>query len=128
MTTVARAGAASSAALSAADKKKKNLSLKVELAHIEKQIYDLETTYLEDTQQFGNIFVGWSKYFLHQHAAGKKSGGEVAPDERLFSLSSASSPASLLKRQAQRSSKRAEASPQSSSDSAPASKRPKRGT
>lgn len=100
----------------------------MELAHIEKQIYDLETTYLEDTQQFGNIFVGWSKYFLHQHAAAKKSGADVAPDERLFSLSSASSPASLLQRQALSGSKRVEASQQASSSSAPVSKRPKRGT
>jgi chromatin modification-related protein EAF6 len=74
-----------------------SLSLKVELAHIEKQIYDLETTYLEDTQQFGNIFVGWNRYFLHQQASGKKHAG-VGPDERLFSLSSSSSPASLQRR------------------------------
>lgn len=78
-----------------------SISLKMELAHIEKQIYDLETTYLEDTQNFGNIFVGWNKYFLPPQAGssekrkGGSSKGGVRDEERLFSLSSASSPAAL---------------------------------
>jgi hypothetical protein len=66
----------------------------LELAHIEKQIYDLESTYLEDTQTFGNIFVGWNKYFLNDKSK-KRKGAAVANHERLFSLSSASSPAAL---------------------------------
>jgi chromatin modification-related protein EAF6 len=65
----------------------------MELAHIEKQIYDLETTYLEDTQNFGNIFVGWNKYFSANEKSRKRRA--VSNHERLFSLSSASSPAAL---------------------------------
>lgn len=64
----------------------------MELAHIEKQIYDLESTYLEDTQNFGNIFVGWNTYFANEKSHKRKA---VSNKERLFSLSSASSPAAL---------------------------------
>lgn len=68
------------------------LALKIELAHIEKQIYDLESTYLEETQNFGNIFVGWNTYFANEKSHKRKA---VSNKERLFSLSSASSPAAL---------------------------------
>ena len=64
----------------------------MELALIEKQIYDLETAYLEDTQNFGNIFIGWNKYFGNDKSRKRKG---ISNDERLFSLSSASSPAAL---------------------------------
>lgn len=67
----------------------------MELAHIEKQIYDLESTYLEDTQSFGNIFQGWNQYFVKETKKNKKKIC-INNKDRLFSLSSASSPAALI--------------------------------
>ncbi len=58
--------------------------------HIEKQIYDLETSYLEESRDFGNIFVGWNQYMSKDRFKTRKS---VANEERLFSLSSSTSPA-----------------------------------
>ena len=77
---------ASSSALS-----KRRKELRNELGLIEKQIYDLETTYLEDSKEFGNVFIGWSGYLATEKTKVKKS---VQNEERLFSLSSVSSPAS----------------------------------
>ncbi len=57
---------------------------------IEKQIYDLETTYLEESKDFGNVFVGWEAYFAPEKTKTKKT---VQNEERLFSLSSVTSPA-----------------------------------
>ena len=37
-------------------------SLKSDLINLEKQIFDLETSYLEDTRNIGNIFIGWGSY------------------------------------------------------------------
>ena len=39
---------------------KRRKDLRQELAYIETQIYDLEGSYLEETREFGNIFIGWS--------------------------------------------------------------------
>ena len=79
----------STAASSALSKRRKEL--RNELSLIEKQIYDLETTYLEDSKEFGNVFVGWSGYLATEKTKVKKS---VQNEEQLFSLSSLSSPAS----------------------------------
>ena len=70
---------------------KRRKELRNELSLIEKQIYDLETTYLEETKGFGNIFVGWNGYLSTEKTKSKKN---VSNEERLFSLSSLSSPAS----------------------------------
>jgi hypothetical protein len=70
---------------------KRRKELRTELSLIEKQIYDLETTYLEESRDFGSIFVGWDAYLAHDKSKGKKA---VQNDERLFSLSSITSPAS----------------------------------
>ena len=72
---------------------KKRKELRHELATIEKQIYDLETTYLEETREFGNIFTGWETYLSIEKVKTKK---QITTDERLFSLSSITSPASKL--------------------------------
>ncbi len=56
------------------------------------QIYDLETNYLEETRDLGSIFSGWDLFLARGRARGRK---QVGRDERLFSLSSATSPASL---------------------------------
>ena len=70
---------------------KRRKELRTELSMIEKQIYDLETTYLEESRDFGNIFQGWDAYLSQDKIKPKKS---VQNDERLFSLSSVTSPAS----------------------------------
>ncbi len=70
---------------------KRRKELRTELSLIEKQIYDLETTYLEDSRDFGNIFVGWDAYLSPEKSKTKKA---VQNEERMFSLSSVTSPAS----------------------------------
>jgi hypothetical protein len=78
-------------------------SLRQDLVQLEKQIFDLEGNYLENTRDFGNIFTGWNHYVSQQHLFVGSSGaqharvgrgGKVGNEERLFSLSSLSSPAS----------------------------------
>lgn len=78
---------------------KRQKELRHELALIERQIYDLETRYLEETRDIGNIFTGWD----HVHSTEKSKVRKTVPiEERLFSLSSSTSPASTnySKRQA----------------------------
>lgn len=70
---------------------KRRKELRTELASIEKQIYDLETTYLEETKDFGNVFTGWAGYLSHEKIKPKK---HILNEDRHFSLSSTSSPAS----------------------------------
>ena len=55
------------------------------------QIFDLETTYLEETKDFGNVFTGWDSYLSVDKVKIRKT---VLNEERLFSLSSVTSPAS----------------------------------
>jgi chromatin modification-related protein EAF6 len=69
---------------------KRRKELRKELALIEKQIFDLETTYLEETKEVGNIFTGWGAYLAPDKVPKKKA---ISSDERLFSLSSTTSPA-----------------------------------
>ena len=66
---------------------------------LEKQIYELEGTYLENTRDFGNIFTGWNTYISLDNSYTNTDTSQFRPkklilnDERLFSLSSSSSPA-----------------------------------
>ena len=69
---------------------KRRNDLRLELTQIEKQIYDLETTYIDETKDFGNIFAGWKNYLSYDKVKVKKG---ISTDERLFSLSSVTSPA-----------------------------------
>ena len=78
-----------------AEAEKKRKRLHQELNQIEKQIYELEASYLEETRDFGNIFVGWNQYLSLEKSKVKKT---VANEERLFSLSSSSSPAAKKER------------------------------
>ena len=70
---------------------KKKIDLKRELRAIEKQIYDLETAYLDETKYFGNIFSGWGSYTSEKNRQKKL----ISVEDRLFSLSSVTSPASI---------------------------------
>lgn len=66
--------------------------LRTELIHIEKQIFDLETIYLEETRDFGNIFIGWESYLSTDKV--QKMRKNISVEDRAFSLSSVTSPAS----------------------------------
>ena len=69
---------------------KRRKDLRQELAYIETQIYDLEGSYLEETREFGNIFTGWSSLISDKVMKEKK---QTYNEDRLFSLSSVTSPA-----------------------------------
>ena len=70
---------------------KKKKELRQELSAIEKQIFDLERQYLEETKDFGNIFTGWDAYLSADKSKAKKT---INTEDRIFSLSSVTSPAS----------------------------------
>ena len=62
--------------------------LKNELNSLEKQLFELEGKYLEETRDFGNILTGWNQYLSLERGKIRK---QVSNDERLFSLSSVTS-------------------------------------
>ncbi|KAL4468912.1 hypothetical protein ABPG72_009182 [Tetrahymena utriculariae] len=74
----------------------KRTQLEEELKSLEKNIYDLETQYLEETFNSGNIIRGWENYFT---STKQKSIGatqkkvRINTNDRIFSLSSTTSPA-----------------------------------
>eukprot|EP01033_Poteriospumella_lacustris_P009047 gene9046-6499_t len=70
---------------------KRRKELRTELIQIEKQIYDLETAYLDETKDTGNIFTGWN---MSANAEKSKSKKSTQNEDRHFSLSSITSPAS----------------------------------
>ena len=90
----------------------KKRSVETELARVERQIFDLECNYLRDTAKSGNVLVGWHGYrdMIGASSRGasarggpssskgkeqskKKQRTEPRAAERLFSLSSVTSPA-----------------------------------
>ncbi|CAD8075995.1 unnamed protein product [Paramecium primaurelia] len=73
----------------------KRQSLENELKVLEKQIFDLETKYLEETAATGNVIKGWEGYTTIK--SGKLNGNvlrktKANANDRIFSQSSKTSP------------------------------------
>ncbi|KAK7267361.1 hypothetical protein RIF29_20031 [Crotalaria pallida] len=65
-----------------------------ELRSIEKQVYDMETSYLQDPGQCGNVLKGFEGFLSSsKNTAFLKRSRKFQPEDRLFSLSSVTSPA-----------------------------------
>jgi len=83
---------AASSSLSLEKLLERKIELERELDGLEQQIYDLEGSYLDDTQQFGNILRGWDAYFSagRSNQSGSRKGARES--DRIFSLSSVTAP------------------------------------
>ncbi|KAH9682048.1 Histone acetyltransferase subunit NuA4-domain-containing protein [Citrus sinensis] len=65
-----------------------------ELRNIENQVYELETSYLQDIGQFGNAFKGFEGFLSSgKNTSNFKRPRKLQPEDRIFSLSSVTSPA-----------------------------------
>ncbi|XP_038713202.1 chromatin modification-related protein MEAF6-like isoform X8 [Tripterygium wilfordii] len=74
----------------------KRTKLQDELRSIEKQVYDMETSYLQDPSQYGNVLKGFEGFLSSsKNTALLKRSRKFQPEDRLFSLSSVTSPAEL---------------------------------
>nr|CAD1838309.1 unnamed protein product [Ananas comosus var. bracteatus] len=79
----------------------KRAKLQEELRSIERQVYDLETTYLQESNQFGSVLKGFEGFLSSSKSTPSKllqltflkRSRKFQPDDRLFSLSSVTSPA-----------------------------------
>ena len=91
------------AAIAVLSKRKRDL--RNELAILEKQIFDLETTYLEETRESGNVFSGWAHLHDPERVRTKRA---PTNEEKHFSLSSVTSPAFRLVMRKEDNSKRRE--------------------
>ncbi|KAM1044645.1 hypothetical protein ACFX2I_035634 [Malus domestica] len=68
--------------------------LQDELRGIEKQVYDLETSYLQDPTQCGNVLKGFEGFLSSSKNTNLlKRSRKFQPEDRMFSLSSVTSPA-----------------------------------
>ncbi|KAH7577669.1 hypothetical protein JRO89_XS01G0282800 [Xanthoceras sorbifolium] len=75
----------------------KRAKLHEELRSIEKQVYDMETSYLQDPSQCGNVLKGFEGFLSSsKNTALLKRSRKFQPEDRLFSLSSVTSPASFM--------------------------------
>ncbi|KAK9055717.1 hypothetical protein SSX86_026802 [Deinandra increscens subsp. villosa] len=65
-----------------------------DLRTIEKQVYDMETAYLQDPNQCGNVLKGYEGFLSASKSTSVyKRTRKFQPEDRLFSLSSVTSPA-----------------------------------
>ena len=69
------------------------------LRQLEDKIYSLETIYLSETANYGNVLIGWESYFnskfLKSNAqVSNKKASKIYEKDRLFSLASVNSKAS----------------------------------
>ncbi|CAK9150012.1 unnamed protein product [Ilex paraguariensis] len=72
----------------------KRAKLHDELRNIEKQVYDMETSYLQDPSQCGNVLKGFDGFLSASKSTTLlKRSRKFQPEDRLFSLSSITSPA-----------------------------------
>ncbi|OMP03100.1 hypothetical protein CCACVL1_02567 [Corchorus capsularis] len=72
----------------------KRAKLQEELRIIERQVYDMETSYLQDPSQCGNVLKGFEGFLsASKNTAFLKRSRKFQPEDRLFSLSSVTSPA-----------------------------------
>ncbi|WRX07697.1 Chromatin modification-related protein Eaf6 - like 1 [Theobroma cacao] len=72
----------------------KRAKLQEELRNIERQVYDMETSYLQDPSQCGNVLKGFEGFLSSsKNTALLKRSRKFQPEDRLFSLSSVTSPA-----------------------------------
>ncbi|XP_058101654.1 chromatin modification-related protein eaf6 isoform X3 [Magnolia sinica] len=72
----------------------KRKKLQEELRSIEKQVYELETSYLHDSSQCGNVLKGFEGFLSSSKSTTNlKRSRKFQPEDRLFSLSSVTSPA-----------------------------------
>ncbi|XP_057473762.1 uncharacterized protein LOC130762133 [Actinidia eriantha] len=72
----------------------KRAKLHEDLRNIEKQVYDMETSYLQDPNQCGNVLKGFEGFLSSSKSTTLlKRSRKFQPEDRLFSLSSVTSPA-----------------------------------
>ncbi|KAI4368404.1 hypothetical protein MLD38_016963 [Melastoma candidum] len=72
----------------------KRSKLNEELRAIENQVYEMETSYLQDPSQCGNVLKGFEGFLsASKSTALLKRSRKFQPEDRLFSLSSITSPA-----------------------------------
>ncbi|GAB2265999.1 hypothetical protein Dimus_001029 [Dionaea muscipula] len=68
--------------------------LQEELRNVEKQVFELETTYLQESNHFGNVLKGYDGFLSSSKSTTNlKRSRKFQPEDRLFSLSSITSPA-----------------------------------
>ncbi|XP_054800763.1 uncharacterized protein LOC129304938 [Prosopis cineraria] len=93
METEAQKGTANPSAM-LASLLSRRAKLHEELRNIEKQVYDMETSYLQDPGQCGNVLKGFEGFLSSsKNTALLKRSRKFQPEDRLFSLSSVTSPA-----------------------------------
>ncbi|PHU22626.1 hypothetical protein BC332_07733 [Capsicum chinense] len=72
----------------------KRAKLHEDLRNLEKQVYDMETIYLQDPSQCGNVLKGFEGFLSSSKSTSfLKRSRKFQPEDRLFSLSSVTSPA-----------------------------------
>ncbi|PRW57873.1 chromatin modification-related MEAF6-like isoform X2 [Chlorella sorokiniana] len=72
-----------------------------DIAKLEKQIYDLESAYFTaDCTNFGNVVKGFNEFLTSKSAQAKNKNRQFRMEDRVFSLSSITSPGTLEMQQA----------------------------